>query len=193
MTTDKRLVAAAAALLDAGGEPAVTLRAVATATGLSHNAPYKHFASRNALLAAVATEDFRALGRLFERARRSRRVPVEQLHFALDGVRRFSERHQGRYRLLLSNPVVAAQEGALKVAASEAFRAFAAIVEACQATGALPAAPSGALTGLVFATLNGLIDAESSGRLEAEKGLNDVKSSMDLFIRLLSPRPQSEE
>lgn len=45
MTTNKRLIEAAAA----GGEEAVTLRAA----GMSRNAPYKHFANRSALLAAV--------------------------------------------------------------------------------------------------------------------------------------------
>ena len=43
MKTDRRLVAAAASLLDRGGESAVTIRAVAQAVGMSHNAPYKHF------------------------------------------------------------------------------------------------------------------------------------------------------
>ena len=58
MKTDQRLIAAAASLLDSGGEAAVTLRAVALAVGVSHNAPYKHFEDRNALLAAVAIQDF---------------------------------------------------------------------------------------------------------------------------------------
>ena len=58
MTTDRKLVAAATALLDSQGEKAVTLRAVGHACGLSHNAPYKHFVSRDALLAAVAPADF---------------------------------------------------------------------------------------------------------------------------------------
>ena len=55
MNTSERLVTAAAELLDAGGEAAVTLRAVGSAIGVSHNAPYKHFVSRDDLLAAVAT------------------------------------------------------------------------------------------------------------------------------------------
>jgi AcrR family transcriptional regulator len=40
--TDRTLVAAAAVLLDTGGESAVTVRAVAAAAGITHNAPYKH-------------------------------------------------------------------------------------------------------------------------------------------------------
>ena len=46
MTTDRRLIVAAIALLDSGGEGAVTLRTVGHASGISHNARYKHFQSR---------------------------------------------------------------------------------------------------------------------------------------------------
>jgi AcrR family transcriptional regulator len=46
VTTGRRLIIAAIALLDSGGEGAVTLRAVGNASGISHNAPYKHFESR---------------------------------------------------------------------------------------------------------------------------------------------------
>jgi AcrR family transcriptional regulator len=169
----------------------VTLRAVATATGVSHNAPYKHFASRDALLAAVATEDFGVLGGIFTTARNSLSEPADRLREAVDGVIRFSHEHSGRYRLLLSNPIVAAQEGELKVAALVAFRAFAALIEDCQSAGTLPEAPSGPLSSLIFNTLHGLIDADASGRLEGEKGLGDVKASMDLLLRLLSHRSPS--
>ncbi len=43
---DRRLIIAAIALLDSGGEGAVTLRTVGHASGIPHNAPYKHFESR---------------------------------------------------------------------------------------------------------------------------------------------------
>ena len=46
MTKDKRLIIAATALPDSGGEGAVTLRTVGHASGIPHNAPYKHFESR---------------------------------------------------------------------------------------------------------------------------------------------------
>jgi AcrR family transcriptional regulator len=46
MTKDRRLIIAATALLDSGGEGAVTLRTIGHASGISHNAPYRHFESR---------------------------------------------------------------------------------------------------------------------------------------------------
>jgi AcrR family transcriptional regulator len=76
ITTDKRLIEAAAKLLDAGGEEAVTLRTVGHTPGVSHNAPYKHFANRSALLAAVAAVSFADLaGRWLPFADRVERGP----------------------------------------------------------------------------------------------------------------------
>ena len=56
MASDTRdtLVAVAAQLLDEGGPEAVTLRRGQARPGVSRDAPYKHFADKEALLAAVA-------------------------------------------------------------------------------------------------------------------------------------------
>src|SRR3954453_2745869 len=48
-------------LLESAGDDALTLRSVAARAGVSHAAPYRHFADRNALLAAVNDEAFGAL------------------------------------------------------------------------------------------------------------------------------------
>src|SRR5215217_5217974 len=55
------LVRSALELLRAHGPEALTLRAVARAAGVSQAAPYRHFADRRALVAAVAEEGFRRL------------------------------------------------------------------------------------------------------------------------------------
>ena len=60
--TRDALVDAAASLMDAGGVAAVTLREVGRQAGVSRGAPYKHFADKEALLAAVAARDLAALG-----------------------------------------------------------------------------------------------------------------------------------
>ena len=55
------IVAAAHALLDEAGEDAVTLRAVARRVGISAPSIYAHFADRQAILLAVATDAFAEL------------------------------------------------------------------------------------------------------------------------------------
>ncbi len=68
----RSLIAAAQELLRSGGAEAVTLREAARLAGVSHNAPYRHFASRDALLAALAAE---GSGRSAARSTRPAIVP----------------------------------------------------------------------------------------------------------------------
>jgi len=46
VTMDRRWIIAAIALLDSGGEGAVTLRTGSHASGIPHHAAYRHFESR---------------------------------------------------------------------------------------------------------------------------------------------------
>ncbi len=55
------LVSAALELLSDGGVDALSLRAVARRAGVSAMAPYRHYADKEALLAAVATHGFTGL------------------------------------------------------------------------------------------------------------------------------------
>jgi AcrR family transcriptional regulator len=57
----RRLIECSAHILERKGLAALTLRAAARAAGVSHMAPYRHFADKDALLAAVAETGFRAL------------------------------------------------------------------------------------------------------------------------------------
>lgn len=60
------LLAAADAVLAERGAQGITLRDVAKAAGVSHAAPYHHFASLNDLLAVVAERAFTTLGDALE-------------------------------------------------------------------------------------------------------------------------------
>ena len=62
------LVEAAGAILEAEGLEGLSLRAAARAVAVSQTAPYRHFADREALLAAVATEGFEDLLARIDRA-----------------------------------------------------------------------------------------------------------------------------
>lgn len=60
------LIAAARELLEVTGATQLSLRAVAEKAGLSRQAPYNHFASKEALLAAVAAQGFRELSAVMD-------------------------------------------------------------------------------------------------------------------------------
>ncbi len=164
----------------------MTLRAVGKAAGISQNAPYRHFDDRSALLAAVAVRDFRALAESFSQVRQQRVKPLTKLKRALGSFLSYGQQFPARYRLLYSDPAIAARRGELEEAAMDSFTEFAAIVAECQAAGDLPTTPAADLAGLIFASAHGLIDLESGGRMRAGKGLNGAADGVSLLIKVLS-------
>jgi AcrR family transcriptional regulator len=186
MSTDKRLIAAAAALLDSRGESNVTLRAVGAAVGMSHNAPYKHFKDRSALLAAVAIDDFTMLTKVFSKIRQTLLKALIKLQRALRAFIEFGQKYPGRYRLPFSSPNIAPPGGNLERVAFQSFLEFAGIVREAQFSKDLPDIPNVALTGLLFASVHGLIDLEAGGLIRKEKGLSSATETMALLIDLFS-------
>lgn len=187
MTTHDKLVRAAAALLDRGGEQAVTLRAVGHETGLSHNAPYKHFRNRNALLAAVAAADLESLTSAFADIRRSARTPRQRLLAALTTLVNFSRERPARYRLVFSAPALARNSPAVQAQSAVCLGHITAIVEDCKQAGQLPDAPTKSLASLFLATMHGLASMEANGMLQREKGLPSVEENLAMMAKLLSP------
>jgi len=77
---------AASELLERKGIDGLSLRDVARQAGVSHNAPYRHFPSRGALLAALAGEGFERFRSELEAAERAgglRARGEAYVHFAL--------------------------------------------------------------------------------------------------------------
>jgi AcrR family transcriptional regulator len=115
------LLEAADAVLTERGTQALTLRDVARAAGVSHGAPYHHFASLNDLLAAVAQRGFETLGDAMAEAvavpdTRERLLRVAQAYVAC------ARAHPARFRLMFG-PLLASKDEhtALRAAAQRAF------------------------------------------------------------------------
>ncbi|WP_165795504.1 TetR/AcrR family transcriptional regulator [Methylobacterium frigidaeris] len=123
----RSLIAAARDLLRAGGVEAVTLREAARLAGVSHNAPYRHFASREALLAALATEGFRALRKALEEAGR-RAEPPERLTALGRAYLRFADADRATFRLMFGGVVEDADHPDLAEASSATFGALRSVV-----------------------------------------------------------------
>jgi AcrR family transcriptional regulator len=77
-----------------------TLREVARRAGVSHAAPYNHFADKSALLAEVATLGFQALRRQMEAARRQPRSARQAMLGIATAYIRFGVEHPAHYRLM---------------------------------------------------------------------------------------------
>jgi AcrR family transcriptional regulator len=92
------LLKAAFQLVGKIGAEGFTLREVARRAGVSHNAPYRHFKSKEDLIASLATEAFRQLHAVLRKSVKDGDGPTDRLraaaraylHFALENRPRFN-------------------------------------------------------------------------------------------------------
>jgi AcrR family transcriptional regulator len=98
----RALIDGALQILAKEGAEAITLREVARRAGVTHAAPYRHFSSKEALLAAVAEEGFRQLAADLEAAARApeRGDSLDRLEAFGDAYIRFAVKHPAHYRLM---------------------------------------------------------------------------------------------
>src|SRR5882762_8109475 len=89
-----------------------SLREVARSAGVSHNAPYSHFASKRELLAAVAVKGYEILRARVLTALRGKTKPAEALKAILIAYLRFGTGNPAQYRLMFG-PTLQGQDAGL--------------------------------------------------------------------------------
>ncbi len=100
------LIRAAAELLETAGAAGLSLRRVAERAGLSRQAPYNHFADKEALLAELVRDGFERLGQDTAAAGRSDGEPVVRLQRAGEGYIAFAQGSPALFRLMFSKELV---------------------------------------------------------------------------------------
>src|SRR5262249_12876624 len=131
------LIRAGLAILAEEGVQALTLRAAARRAGVSHNAPYRHFADKEALLAAIAEEGFVDLAaRVVEARAHDAASPRAQLEESGWAYVQFALAHPDHLRVMFGVPIT--NPGAhprLLAAGAHAFNVLVAIVADGQRAG----------------------------------------------------------
>jgi AcrR family transcriptional regulator len=185
--TRDALLDAAEELLDAGGIEAVTLREVGRRAGVSHNAPYKHFPSKEALLAAVAARELlRKRDQLATTLARDE-PPEVALRDALRRYANWALEYPQRFKLIFGRWTIESDD--LAHAAHEASEQLVDVVRAAQDRGALPAGPPERLAALLRSTAHGAADLEAAGHLSPQgKGRSDATGLVDDLLDHLDPR-----
>src|SRR3984957_6975831 len=102
--TRRALLDAAGALLDTGGPDAVTLREVGARTGVSRSAPYCHFANKETLLTALATNAMNQLGDRLESLAAESDSPEKLLRAALLSLLDIGRTRPHLYRIMFTTP-----------------------------------------------------------------------------------------
>jgi AcrR family transcriptional regulator len=161
--TRRALLDDAAELLDRGGPDAVTLREVGARAGVSRGAPYRHFASKESLLTAVAAEGWERIGdQMHALQTDSQLLPIDKLRAALLGLVTVSRQQPHLYQLMFSTP--AGDPAAVVRAAQRSCDEFLAIV--AEAVGEQDAQRYAAI---LLTGAHGAAGLELSGLLHTDK------------------------
>lgn len=188
--TRDALLDAAEELLDAGGVEAVTLREVGHRAGVSHNAPYKHFAGKEALLAAVAARELRRRRDALAAALERDEPPEVVLRGALRRYAEWAVAFPERFKLIFGRWTLGTTESAalaeLGDAAHAASEQLVGLVRTLQEGGTLPPGDPERLTALLRALAHGAADLTLAGHLSPEgKGRADSAGLIDDLIGYL--------
>lgn len=119
------LLSAALDRLQTEGPSALGLRELARGVGVSPSAPYRHFADRQALLEAVATEGFRRFSAAMAAA--AAEIPeTDQLEAMARAYVRFAVASPHLFRLMFSTEIEHRRDPKLAAAAKAAYASLAA-------------------------------------------------------------------
>jgi AcrR family transcriptional regulator len=146
---------------------ALTLRAVAHLAGVSAAAPYRHFADKRALLAAVAEEGFRLLGAALREAGGTVE-PRERFRARGRAYVGFATRHPSHFRVMFGREL-ADRTGypGLRDAAAAAFEALVEGMSEAQRAGVVREGDPRELALTAWSTMHGLSSLLLNGRLQA--------------------------
>jgi AcrR family transcriptional regulator len=189
------LIRAGLAILAEEGIQALSLRAAARRAGVSHAAPYRHFADKEALLAAIAEEGFNMFAAEVEAARaRYPGSPREQLEETAWAYVRFALAHPDHLRVMFGGSIEDPQAyPGLREAGSRAFAVLVDIIRAGQDAGTIIAGEARLLAVVAWTQVHGLslllighqVPRDVSAALDAEKL---ARTCSRLFYTGLAPR-----
>lgn len=98
------VIAEALKIVEKQGVEALSMRAVARRLGLSHQAPYKHFESRDHILAEIVSRAYDSFAEHLEKRSRIPGLDDEMLHMGL-AYFEYAAKHPLQYRLMFSTPL----------------------------------------------------------------------------------------
>ncbi len=153
------LIKAGADILSKEGVSALSLRKVAQKAGVSHAAPYAHFADKQALIAAISTEGYKQLyEKIAQAAEQYRSDPLRRLVEASWAYVQFALDEPDQFKVTLSGMIEKEQEyPAFVETAKQNFGLVVEVVEQCQQAGILRQGASDLAAVGVWALIHGFV------------------------------------
>ena len=180
------LLAAGIDVLSKEGVHALSLRKVAQRAGVSHAAPYAHYADKQALIAAISTEGYR---RLYETLRaigeRYSADPLRQLIEGAWAYVQFALHDPDHFKITFSGVVEKEQAYPAFVEMSQkSFGLVVQMVAGCQAAGILKSGPPDLLAVSVWGLVHGVVSLLLEGQISHT--IRDRYSPRELLIFTLN-------
>lgn len=162
-------------LLEREGPDALTLREIARRAGVSHGAPRRHFPTHLALLAAIAREGYRQLGReVAETLDHTDPDPHHQLLALGRLYLRFARAHHGMFALMFRHDLLRGNGIGLREASEELFGVLVDLVT--RARPDVPGSPAPpVVAGALWANLHGIAALWQWGSLQTMVRDDDVE------------------
>ena len=153
------LIKAGVKILAKEGVSGLSLRKVAKQAGVSHAAPYSHFADKQALIAAISTEGFKQLYKQIASVREAHsKKPSALLLETARAYIQFAMNEPDRFKLMFSSVIEKEKDYPEFVEASqENFQQLVSVVETCQQAGILKSGPSDLMAVSVWSSVHGMI------------------------------------
>lgn len=177
------LIDGAIALIGEAGFEQLSLRQVARRVGVSHNAPYRHFADREALLAAVSEEGFQALRSTLEAAQQGISADSPQRLQALGmAYVRFALANPAHYRVMFGKyRCDLSQYPNLAKASQQSFEVLVDTIAKGQAAGIFRAADPVDMARVAWSLVHGQSMLALDNKFQIEPG-----ADFDAFLRFSS-------
>ena len=153
------LLDAAIQLIGEVGHNGFTLREVARRAGVSHNAPYRHFADRDELLAAVAAQGFRELNEAMLASGAAEPAPLGRLKQAGVAYVEFALRRPEHFTVMFDASIAKSESDA------QAFDTLLSLIKECQDSASLPAGEPLRLALLAWSMVHGVAKLATARRL----------------------------
>jgi len=161
----KTLLGAAVALIGEVGPRAFTLREVARRAGVSHNAPYRHFAGKDELLVAVAEEGFDRLTAVMQKTLARGKSPRERLQLCGCGYVNFALRSPQHFLVMFDLPPALRMHRQNQGIGENAFSVLLDCISAAQESGDLPRGDQTPLAWTAWSLVHGIAKLAISGNL----------------------------
>ena len=190
------LIDSACCQLQTASADALSLRALARELGVSQTAPYRHFESRNALFAAIATQGFDLLTVELRAAVDRHPDNVEEAFIAVgQAYVEWAINHPEKYQLFFDSSILDFNDyPVLQEAGSNCFAVLLGLIAEGQEQGLFLKMPVEHLAGVIWASVHGLASLlqkqrgrkSDSREVPATKSLQaleqDPRSALELFL-----------